>query len=275
VTKLRIEKLTPTVGVEVLGVDVDRLLSDDDLPLAVMAAVEQHGVLVFRDLHVDDDTQAAFCKRMGETVKFPEYSIPEVMVITLDPANPNAEYFRGNEQWHIDGLPDLVPAKASFLTAHSVSPEGGETEFVNTYMAYEDLSEDEKDRLSNVRVIHTLEAILGDTYADPTPEQVAKWKAAWQREHPLVWRHASGRRSLVIGATSDHVVGMDVEEGRALLADLLERATKSDRVFQHVWTVGDTVMWDNTGTLHRAMPYDPTSGREMHRTTLVGEEPIR
>jgi alpha-ketoglutarate-dependent taurine dioxygenase len=34
------------------------------------------------------------------------------------------------------------------------------------------------------------------------------------------------------------------------------------------------VMWDNTGTLHRATPYDPTCGRELHRTKLEGEEPI-
>ena len=71
-------------------------------------------------------------------------------------------------------------------------------------------------------------------------------------EHPLVWTHRDGRRSLVLGASTDHVVGMELEEGRALLADLLERSTTPDRVYRHEWTVGDTVIWDNRGVLHRA-----------------------
>jgi alpha-ketoglutarate-dependent taurine dioxygenase len=34
------------------------------------------------------------------------------------------------------------------------------------------------------------------------------------------------------------------------------------------------VVWDNTGLLHRAIPYEPTSRRLLHRTTLVGEEAV-
>ena len=95
------------------------------------------------------------------------------------------------------------------------------------------------------------------------------------KEHPLVWRHRSGRRSLVLGATTDHVVGMEPDEGRALLDDLLHRATTPDRVYRHEWQVGDVVIWDNRGVLHRALPYDPTSPRDMHRTTFAGDEPIQ
>ena len=90
-----------------------------------------------------------------------------------------------------------------------------------------------------------------------------------------MWRHRSGRRSLVLGATTDHVVGMDREEGRALLDDLLARSTAPERVYRHEWEVGDMVIWDNRGVLHRACPYDPTSARDMHRTTLAGDEPIQ
>ena len=71
-----------------------------------------------------------------------------------------------------------------------------------------------------------------------------------------MWQHASGRRSLVLGATTDHVVGMEPDEGRALLNDLLARSTTPDRVYRHEWTVGDVVIWDNRGVLHRACPYD-------------------
>ena len=68
---------------------------------------------------------------------------------------------------------------------------------------------------------------------------------------------------------------MDLDEGRALLAELLERSTVPDKVYSHGWSVGDTVIWDNRGVLHRAAPYDPSSPREMLRTTVLGDEPIQ
>ena len=78
----------------------------------------------------------------------------------------------------------------------------------------------------------------------------------------------------MLGASADYVVGMELDEGRALLEELLRRATVADNVYSHNWAVGDTVIWDNRGVLHRAAPYDPTSQREMLRTTVLGDEPI-
>jgi alpha-ketoglutarate-dependent taurine dioxygenase len=150
------------------------------------------------------------------------------------------------------------------------------TEFASTYAAFDDLDDDEKERFADMCVVHTLEATLRRVYQDPTPEQLAKWrKQGPSREHPLVWKHESGRKSLVLGSHADYVVGMDVDESRALLADLLARATRPERVVRHNWAVGDMVMWDNTGVLHRVTDHDPTSPRELHRVTVAGEEPIQ
>ncbi len=267
-TELTVEKLTPTVGAQVMDVDVDRLLNDEDLPRAVLAAAEEHGVLLFREVHLDDHALATFSKRLGEVIEFPGYDIPEVIVVSMDPDNPNADYYKGNMQWHIDDTHHPVIAKATLLTAHKLSPEGGETEFISTYAAYDDLSEDEKVRYANLRVHHSLEPIEVLAYENPTPEQLAKWRQK-THEQPLVWTHDSGRKSLVIGLTADYVVEMDVDEGRALLADLNARSTAPDRVFRHTWSVGDLLLWDNLGTLHRALPYDLTCGREMHRTSVL------
>ena len=90
-----------------------------------------------------------------------------------------------------------------------------------------------------------------------------------------MWTHRSGRKSLVLGASADYVVGMDRDEGRALLADMLDRATQPHLVYSHRWSVGDMVIWDNNGVLHRAAPYDANSPREMLRTTVLGDEPIQ
>ncbi len=273
---LKIEQVTPTVGARVLDLDAERMLSDDRLPQAIMEACEEYGALVFPELKLNDHAQAKFFSRLGEVVKFPNYEVPEVMIISLEPNNPNSEYFKGNVQWHIDGtIAEKKPAKASIITAHRISPTGGETEFVSTYAAYDELSDEEKERFASLRVRHSMEAVQRGVTPNPTPEQLANWKERGGTEQPLVWTHESGRKSLVMGATADYVVGMDVDEGRTLLKDLLARATRPELVFSHTWTVGDAVMWDNTGTLHRAMPFDPASRREMHRTTIFGTEAIQ
>lgn len=269
-------KLGATVGAEVLGVDPEQLVSDDTLPQACMAALEDNGVLVFRQLHIDDDTQVAFSKRLDDVGKAKPAAPPKIFNVTLDPTKSStAAYLRGTVYWHIDGAQDDVPSKATTLSAHVISATGGETEFASTYAAYDGLTDAEKSQWEDLRVLHSLEASQRLVYPDPTPEQLAAWRSKPDKEHPLVWQHRSGRRSLVIGASASHVVGLDLAEGKALLDDLLERSTASERVYRHVWNVGDLVIWDNTGVMHRVHPYDPTSGREMHRTTMSGDEPIR
>jgi alpha-ketoglutarate-dependent taurine dioxygenase len=265
------------VGAEVTGVDKERLLHDDELPQAVLDALDAHGALVFRDMHIDDATQVAFSRKLGEVEVFhPDSEFPEIFRVSLDPAkSASARYLPGTFDWHIDGCTDDVPIMATMLSAHAVAETGGETEFASTYGAYDALGDEEKAELSTVRVVHTIEASQRLHNPDPSPDEVAIWRKRPDKTHPLVWTHESGRRSLVLGATTDHVVGRSEEEGRELLDDLLARSTTPDRVYRHEWSVGDVVIWDNRGVLHRACPYDPTSPRDMHRTTFAGDEPIR
>src|SRR4029453_12880135 len=254
------EKLGDRVGAEGKGVDRERLLADDDLPAACLEALEASGALVFRDLHVDDATQVAFSRKLGDVEVFGRGEFPEIFRVTLDPAkNPAAAYLRGTFDWHIDGCTDDIPIMATVLSAHAVAESGGETEFASTYTAYDDLSDGEKERLDDVRVVHTFEAAQRLANDDPSPEELAMWRRRPAKEHPLVWRHQSGRRSLVMGATADHVAGMDPHQGRGPPAARLARSTTPERVYRHVWSVGDMVIWDNRGVLHRACPYDPTS----------------
>jgi len=270
------EKLGDRVGAEVKGVDRARLLADEDLPAACLEALEANGALVFRDLHIDDATQVAFSRKLGEVEIFGQSELPEIFRVTLDPAkNPVASYLKGTFDWHIDGCTEDIPIMATMLSAHAVADTGGETEFASTYGAYDDLSDEEKERFDSVRVVHTIEAAQRLAFPDPSPEEVAIWRKRPAKVHPLVWRHRSGRCSLVLGATTDHVVGMHRDEGRALLDDLLARSTTPDRVYRHEWNVGDVVIWDNRGVLHRACPYDPSSPRDMHRTTFAGDEAIQ
>jgi alpha-ketoglutarate-dependent taurine dioxygenase len=123
--------------------------------------------------------------------------------------------------------------------------------------------------------VHSLEAAQRLVNPDPSPEELATWRKRPAKIHPLVWQHRSGRRSLVLGATASHVDGMAFDDGRALLLELLDRSTAPELVYRHEWEVGDLVIWDNRGVLHRACRYDASSARDMHRTTIAGDEPIQ
>jgi alpha-ketoglutarate-dependent taurine dioxygenase len=270
------EQLSDTVGALVVGVDRERLASDHALPAWTLEALEANGALVFRDLHLDDEAQVVFSRKLGKVEQLGKGDFPEIFRVTLDPAkNSAARYLRGTFDWHIDGCTDDIPIMATMLSAHAVAETGGETEFASSYHAYEALDADEQRYLETLRVVHTIEASQRLHNPDPSPEEVEIWRRRPPKEHPLVWTHRSGRKSLVLGATCDHIVGMDREEGRTLLRDLLDRATAPDHVYRHTWSLGDVVIWDNRGVLHRACPYDPTSPRDMHRTTFAGDEPIQ
>jgi alpha-ketoglutarate-dependent taurine dioxygenase len=265
------------IGLEVTGISgtdfVDRAVADDCL-----AAVEKHGVVVYRSANIADPDLVAFSRLLGEVVVAPRGGLqdhPEVSAITLDPSKSSlAAYNRGTFFWHIDGAQDAVPQKATLLVAHEVAEEGGDTEFASTYAAYDALPEEEKTELSDVRVVHRFSASQSRVYPDATPEQRKMWDTVPAREHPLVWTRPSGRKSLLIGVSADEVVGRSRADGRALLDRLLERSTQPQFVHHHRWSRGDLVVWDNTGMLHRALPYEATSRRLLHRTTLVGEQAV-
>lgn len=267
---------------EAIGVAVSGLSTEDfrtpGIAEQCRELLNRHGVVVYREAHISDADLVTFSRALGEVVvakagAHPDY--PEISPVSLDPAKSHlAGLRRSTIFWHADGLMDVLPQKATLLTARDVADDGGDTEFANTYAAYDALTEARKAELAAYRVVHSVAASQLLLNPNPSPEERAAWNRAPSREHPLVWRHRDGRHSLLIGATAGEIVGMTPEDGRALLDELLVWTTQPQFVLRHQWTVGDLVVWDNTGMLHRAIPYEPTSPRLMHRTTLVGEEEI-
>jgi alpha-ketoglutarate-dependent taurine dioxygenase len=267
-------QMSETLGLEIRGVSgrefVDRAVAD-----RCLGDLGAHGVLVYRDADIGDADLVALSRMLGEVVVAPMGGLadhPEVSAVTLDPAKSElAEYRKGTFFWHIDGATDPIPQKATLLTAREVAEEGGDTEFANTYAAFESLPERDQRQLEGVRVLHSFAAAQALTYPDASPKQRAAWARGPKGEQPLVWTRPDGRKSLLVGATAEGVVGRSPEEGRALLDRLLAWVTEPRFVLRHQWRPGDLVIWDNTGILHRALPYEPTSRRLLHRTTLAGE----
>ncbi len=233
--------------------------------------LEQRGVLIFPRINFTDEEQISFTQTLGTFA--PEMRGEKVYKVTLDTKlNDQADYLKGSLYWHIDGTMNKVPILASLLSGKVLSPTGGDTEFCNTYAAYDDLPQPEKQQYEKLRVMHSAWNTL--FYYDPEPriETLRGMMAIGDRDLPLVWTHRSGRKSLVIGATARHIVDMDFKQSAELLVHLRDWATQPQFVYRHKWSVGDLVIWDNTGTMHRATPYDPHSGRMLHRTKLEGEE---
>jgi alpha-ketoglutarate-dependent taurine dioxygenase len=259
--------LSPHLGVEVTGVGN---LLDDAVIAQCLEALKWRGVLLFRGLNLSDEAQVAFSRRLGELVS---PGGREIFKVSLDPTvNPVAEYLKGTFHWHMDGATDPVPQKATTLTARHVAMVGGQTEFASTYAAYENLGDGERKRYDGLRVVHSFEAAQRKVKPLADAKEVAAWRRVPAQQMSLVWQRRDGRRSLVIGATADHIVGLPADESAALLAELTEWSTQPRFRYTHEWRHGDLVVWDNTGMLHRALPYDVSSQRTLHRTTVHGEE---
>ena len=273
-----INAITPTVGLEIIGMTANQLVEPQTAAEA-QHALDEHGVVVYREVNISDEQLLAFSRLLGKLVVQPtgEHHYPEIQTITLDPAKTNAllaSYRQGNFHWHIDGAIDEYPQKATLLTARAVDPAGGDTEFANTYAAYAALTDDERAQIADLQVVHSFAHAQALANQDATEDQRRSWDRVPARVHPLVWTRSNGRQSLLLGATAAEIVDWPAAKGRALLERLLDWSTQPQFTLRHKWRKGDLVMWDNTGMLHRALPFEPTSVRLLHRTTLVGEEPV-
>jgi alpha-ketoglutarate-dependent taurine dioxygenase len=273
---LKTVKLTPSIGTEI-QVDLPTLLSGE-VSGQIRELLVQRGVIVARGVEMRDAEQRAFTQTLGKlrlgTVKAEGEA--GLMKVTHDrDENPvYAEFFPGTFLWHFDGPYEEVPPFATVLTPRVLSPTGGNTEFANMYAAYEDLPDDDKTFLETLKVAHTMPSAMWHSYEDVTVEQLALWRSYPVRTQSLVWRHRSGRKSLVLAASASRILGMHLAESFVLLQRLMAWATKPEYVYRHEWRMNDLLIWDNTGTMHRAKPYDMNCGRRLHRFTLDGEEPI-
>jgi alpha-ketoglutarate-dependent taurine dioxygenase len=265
--------LTPRIGTEIRA-GLGELL-DGSLARRLRAILERRGVLLLRGCPMTDEQQLRFARTLGKPRN--EHGTDITKVSSDKSKSPIfAEYTEGTYFFHFDDTYMTYPALASVLRARSNAPEGGQTEFANTYAIYEDLPEEEQRVLDTLEAVHSQETIQRKAFPDPSEWQLSLWGegAIPATTHPLVWRHRSGRKSLLIGETISRIIGLERDDGDALLRRLLNLAERPEYIYRHDWRVGDVLVWDNTGTMHRVVPFDLACGRELHRVKLAGEEPI-
>lgn len=277
-------KVTPvaeSMGAEVAG------LSVRDIPrLGIFERVKRllfdFQLLVFRDQQLTPEDLEGFTRLFGEPDPhvLQQYALtghPDIFVISNleEGGRPVGSRYEGFG-WHTD-LPYLDrPAAYTILYALEVPTTGGDTVFASLYRAYDELPEEEKERLRSLSATHSYLKLYNMRPNPPplTPEQRARTPDV---SHPLVRIHPeTGREGLYINR--DDVVGVDgleTEEALALIDRLFEFAQQPRFVYQHKWRAGDLTIWDNRGTIHRATPYDMERDRRLvYRTSVRGERPI-
>lgn len=273
-----IEAITPALGAFIRLSPAEAISGDG--PARILAALNRYNVVVFPELHMSDADFLVLTGLLGEkhdnkvTDDGSDASEKGIFRIALDKNDKTQrEFILGNDNWHMDGMSYPVPVKATLLKCESAPTQGGDTGFANLHAAYEALPPATKHRLAGLRVGHCLSASLSRLYDSPTAEDFDRWDAIFPRlEHPLVWTQEDGRSALLIGSTAHDIAGMDAQESRDLLDELLAWATQDRFTYRHVWRAGDLVIFNNPGLLHRSYPYDDAARRVMHRTTLKGRE---
>ena len=180
-------------------------------------------------------------------------------------------YQLANMLWHSDSSFKKVPSLCSLLSARIIPPEGGATELATARCAYAALPEALRRRVETAIAVHdyswSRDQVRPGFF---TEEERAVYRPV---RHPLVRANpVNVDKALFLGAHASHIVGMPVEDGRALLKELLDHVTQPQFCYRHEWREGDLVVWDNRCVLHRATPYDATRDKRlMQRTTVSGD----
>jgi taurine dioxygenase len=270
------------LGAEIMAGDLRAL--DDDGFARVVNAWHDHAVVLFRDQTLTDADLIAFSRRFGDLDIAPVQEngrrfvdgIPEIYVVSNVKVNGEAIGSLGDGEavWHTDMSYLATPPKASMLYALEVPPRGGNTAFCSMYAIYESLPDALKTRIAGLTIKHDGTYNSGG-YLRQGVTPTGDPRTSPGVLHPLVCTHPeTGRRLLYLGRRRNaYIAGMILEESEALLDELWTYVARPEAAWEHVWRVGDLVLWDNRCTMHRRDAFDPAARRIMHRTQIKGDAP--
>jgi taurine dioxygenase len=277
---LDVRALSPNIGAEIFGVDLSQPLSDGDYA-AIRQALNDHGVIFFRDQTITPEQHIGFAERFGPI------NINRFFA-HIDGYPQIAEVRKEKDQkinvgggWHTDHSYDQIPALGSVLVARELPEKGGDTMFANMALAYETLSDGLKRTLEGLTALHSSRHVFGaaaatkvsaDTVSD-LDKRIGNVEAATQDAvHPVVIRHPeSGKKILYVNpGFTVKFVGWTKEESKQLLDFLYRHAMRAEFTCRFPWREGSIAFWDNRATWHYALNDYHGSRRLMHRITIEG-----
>ena len=278
--KFALKPMNAPLGAEITGVDLSRPV-DAPTRKALKDAWVKHAVLVIRGQKLEPPQFAQAAGIFGELLeqqvkKFALQDNPLVGTISSRdlPIVDGKLHVRG-ENYHTDHSNFPAPPKATTLHAVSLPAKGGDTQFVDVRKAYDDLPEDMKRKILQLRSPHVYESSQSPRkMAALSAEERAKVPQTLQ---PLVIRHPdNGRAALYLNTgRMEGIEGMASKDAFKLIDELYAHATQPKYEYRHKWLAGDMVIWDNRSVMHQAnADYDPSEYRFLYRVMLQGA-PLR
>jgi alpha-ketoglutarate-dependent 2,4-dichlorophenoxyacetate dioxygenase len=275
-----IQPLVPGFVASIEGVDVARA-TDEDLA-AVKSALITYPVLVLPCQQITAEEQIAFAGRFGPVDD--ESSLPgkfratgsskEILELSIQERTQDGlvrnKVSFGTTFWHTDGTFKRVPAHLSMLYGLKVTREGGETQFADLRADYDRLPCHLKTLIEKLVAEHCVmraSLLLGHQHTQAELEE-GEAVSAYRIVRMLP---ESGRKTLYLSVHATQILGMPTDEGRVLLSDLTEIATRPDNVYTHRWSQFDFVIWDNRCTNHRLRYYYSSQERLLRRVSTRDE----
>ena len=277
-----VRPVAPACGAEVLGIDL-RDPSAETMA-RISPALAEHSVLFVRDQHLTADQQVQLTRRFGEVLRVPYITPlaghPDVVAVLKEAAERNISTFGGT--WHSDFSFLDEPPSLTLLYAVELPEVGGDTLWSSQYAAYDTLSTGMQRMLDPLSAIHTAwpHGTKGpDAHAAVSRSIVmTRNDPSADREvvHPVVRVHpVTGRKALFVNPVyTQCFVDMTIEESQPLLRHLFDHAIRAEFTCRLRWSPGTLAIWDNRSLLHLAINDYDGSRRLLHRTTVVGEQPV-
>jgi taurine dioxygenase len=273
---LRTRPLSSALGLEVLGVDLSRPITPA-LAAQLEAAWHAGLVILLRNQTLNEEDQVRFAECFGppaQTLNVHNTGRhPSVMLISniRKDGKPIGALPDGEMHFHTDQCYIEKPAMASMLYAIEVPKVGGDTLFANAYAAYETLPDDVKRRIDGKWAINAYD------YANASVKRGTRLgDGVPHHAHPVVRTHpATRRKALYVNRLMTlSIEGLPEDESEELLDYLFDHQEQPQFVYQHVWRVGDILMWDNRCTLHARTDFSAEERRLMRRVAILGEKPM-
>ncbi len=276
---MEIRPLEAPFGCEIVGLDVNAGVSAEGFK-PLRAAFEAHSVVIIRGAPLSDETQIAFSELFGPCERtlagnpaagsvFARQSNIDIKTGESIPLDDRRMFYQvANMMWHADSAFKPRASLCSILSAREIPSAGGSTEIASTRLAYAALDDAKKAAIEDLWAEYSLvwsRGLIGYQFTDHERATMHRVRHKLVRANPV-----HGAKSMLLGAHADHIVGMDVDAGRALLGELLAHATRPEFRYSHDWRDGDVMIWDNRACVHRATPYDAGAERRlMQRTTIA------
>jgi taurine dioxygenase len=270
---VRIKPLTPVIGAEIEGIDLDQP-GDDDAFTLIHDALIQHQVIFFRDQDISVEAQMDLGRRFGELVAHPNdpglVDHPEVMIIHADELSKRV----AGESWHSDVSCEQEPPLGSILRIHTLPETGGDTLFASMYAAYGALSEPMKAFLGGLTAVHD-----GAPYYRSVNQRIGRddgGRSYPRAEHPVIRTHpVSGRKAIFVNKMfTTHIAGIPRAESDAILAFLFDHVQQAQFQCRFRWRKDSIAFWDNRCVQHQAIwDYWPQT-RSGYRVTIKGDRPL-